>query len=287
MTATQLELIAAAPQISPSQNVALDELPPDAALLGEPSQELLRSVAKLGVLTPIHVDAETLAVLDGRRRIKAARAAGLTHIPYQSVRQTPGSVEAAVVGVATHATRRRNPVTEYETVRDLVAKGFTEQGVAEATGFTHQQIKSLLRYRNILPEVWDLVRAGVIAPGVAFEVAKLTPPAQLQLLEHHAAGTKLTGKLVRELRSVQVRQELDVLKLPGLGAEDTGGAVPPRQAQQDWRARHQSLRLAVEQVAQECHEIAAGLVANGEENRAGAYEVVIEMLEAALRHDEQ
>lgn len=83
--ARQYTLLPETPPEFSAEEVPLDALPSDAAILGAPPDPaLVASIRQHGVLQPvllIRADGGALWVAEGRRRIKAARLASMPTIP--------------------------------------------------------------------------------------------------------------------------------------------------------------------------------------------------------------
>jgi hypothetical protein len=132
------------PEVPPRATVLrvrLTLLPPDADLVGPPADRGLReSVAALGVLQPVLLEASrdgAYRVRDGRRRVKAARAAGLEAVPALVVESGDGAEGAPwgdALTLAAHATRGDNLAAELEALERLVAAGADAGEIARATG---------------------------------------------------------------------------------------------------------------------------------------------------------
>lgn len=204
-----------------SDMIAVEELLETLAETYEPSDALVNSIQRYGVLMPILLNANG-EIIDGRRRLVAAQRLGITDIPYE-IMQTDGIAEDAAIGVATNAVRSRNFITEYEACKILRDAGHTTGEIAKLTGLTHQQVNGLWRFDNIIPEVWDAVREGRVSGNhIRQGLVKMSREQQLEAL----AAEKITWKLLREIRQADVERAWDELDLPDI---DDGGAAPPRE----------------------------------------------------------
>ena len=87
----------------------------------EPSQELLKSIRKTGILTPLMVlpEGETMRLFDGHRRLLVAREIGLTEVPAAILPELPSQELFSLWIGAQNANRRLNP---FEIAR-LVQEG--------------------------------------------------------------------------------------------------------------------------------------------------------------------
>lgn len=103
--------------------VRLADLPPDQDLLGPaPDAALASSVRRLGVLQPILVARGadgTLRVVEGRRRIKAARAAGHATVP--AIVATLSGAAPMALTLLVHASLGPAGTLEAEDIERVVA----------------------------------------------------------------------------------------------------------------------------------------------------------------------
>ena len=178
------------------------------AVAARPSPALVKSIREQGFLPGFPVillqNGGLYRILDGRRRVAAARKAGLASV--DAILREQGGAEITILA---HATRSENPVAELAAIQQLVRAGLSEEQIARAGYATLQRIRRIARLNRLAPEIAGKVEAGEIAPGVAFQIAALAPEVQRELAQEE----KITAAGVRESRSVQ-RQNA----LPGLEA---------------------------------------------------------------------
>jgi ParB/RepB/Spo0J family partition protein len=204
----QLVLIPDQPLKLVNKQLALDELPADAALVGpNPSRELVTKVGQFGVLVPILVRQDghgRLHVIEGRRRIKAARKNGLKMVPARITTMTARAAVAATI--MAHATRNENVAAELQAITDLMNAGSSENDVSEATGLRIQTIRKRLLLSRLLPGLLELFMAGKVSVSVAEQIAKLPHDRQKKLVEVYDKAGEITAANVREVRQA-VRDE--------------------------------------------------------------------------------
>jgi ParB/RepB/Spo0J family partition protein len=197
-----------------AEEVSLDAMPADAAILGAPPDPaLVASIRQHGVLQPVllvRTERETLWVAEGRRRIKAARLAGAVTIPAWITDGDDGL--AAAFGLVTHGTRRDNPAAELAAIEQLLALGASEQAIARETGLRLATIRQRLRLRQLDPNLHQAFRLGRLAIGVAEQAAKLPAIAQARLATKLKEAGKVTATDVAAER--QVRREDAATALP-------------------------------------------------------------------------
>lgn len=194
--------------------VALDDLPMDEEIVGPaPDPALVASVRRHGIFQPILLVQDgngRLSVAEGRRRIKAARQAGLTAIP--ALITDGEAMLAAAVGLVTHGTRRDNPAADLEAIERLLAHGATEPMIARETGLRLQTVRQRMRLQRLDGSLRAALRAGHLAVGTAEQAARLPVPAQRRLAARLSDDGKLTGADVHAER--QARADTSVATLP-------------------------------------------------------------------------
>jgi ParB family chromosome partitioning protein len=187
-------------------------LPPDAELYGEsPDRSFIQSIKSFGIMTPILVeDTQYLPynVIAGRRRIKAARAAGLTHIPAMVY---PHGTITDVLTLIENAERSQNAVSDLESIEALVRQGATEGDISKATGMGLSTIRRRLKLITLLVEFRQQLRAGTLNVSLAERIARLKVSEQFHLLEVQKTE-RLTAQIVAEM--FRVRKDAAVASLP-------------------------------------------------------------------------
>lgn len=201
--AEQLELL---PETVTTETVMIPlvDLPPNGDLISPaPSAALRRSVARLGVLNPIQVTRQGAGwrVLDGRRRIIAARAADMAEIPASVLAFNTGA--PASFTVIAHATRAENVAADVRAIQELLARGASEHDIGQATGLAPATIKQRKLLLSLVPMLMSALETGQIKASVALAAAKLPNALQLKLCDRLASG-KLTARDVAEVRRTRV-----------------------------------------------------------------------------------
>lgn len=193
--------------------IALDDLPPDDALASPPpSAAMLASVRAYGVLQSIIVAlreplesnaAARYDVVAGRRRGKAARAVGLSTID-AVVFDTLSAANSAVMLLSENHIRDHNPIAEYEALERLRPLVEGRKDLGRVANLPQSTLAKLLAYDALLPALRDDLLAGKLRPSAARQLAKLPPHLQERAIEQMAAGDKVTGQSIRELRSARI-----------------------------------------------------------------------------------
>ena len=169
--------------------------------------ELAASIAIHGLLQPIVVRAGVdggYELIAGERRLRAARLAGLTHIP-AVVRE---SAEGELLELALVENLQRqdlNAIEEAAAYRELVDRfELSHDEVARRVGKSRVAISNALRLLDLTPETREAIADGRISEGHGRALAALTVPelqhaALLIVIERHLS-VRQTEELVRRKR---------------------------------------------------------------------------------------
>lgn len=196
-------------KLVPVDNIILEEI-------GEaPSAQASRSIDDIGVLVPVQLgpaeEEGFYYVKEGRRRVIAARAAGIKQIPASI---TGPELSSALVRSVSHALRKSNLAAEYMSAKELLRVhygGIVSHDVlsdfCKRTGIDDKTLKKMLTLDALLPEFMTALLADQITAAVALALAKLTTDQQRRALTiFHTKGT-LTAADVRSVRQVDSGQE--------------------------------------------------------------------------------
>src|SRR5437868_2822796 len=104
----------------------------------KPSRTFVASIRSFGVVAPVIVKedprgpvdfrGQRYALVDGNRRVMAAREVGLERIP---ARVLPSLDDTAALTLALNGSRQDNPVTEYLAIKAFLARGLSESDIAK------------------------------------------------------------------------------------------------------------------------------------------------------------
>ena len=127
---------------------------------------------------------ERYEILVGERRWRAARQAGLSHVPVL-VRES-SDAEALELALVENLLREDlNPLEEADAYHRLMGEfGWTQDELAHRIGKDRSSIANALRLRRLPDPIQDDLRAGRLTMGHARALLGLpTPAAQLRLRE--------------------------------------------------------------------------------------------------------
>jgi ParB/RepB/Spo0J family partition protein len=188
------------------QLIKIDELPK--TINGpEPDAAMVRSVKSLGILQPLLLAdrGKGFEVLDGRRRLLAAREAELTKVPCIVALNAQGIPIKRVLTIVANRRRSMNWQSEFVAVEELLTKGYDEQQIMDATGIGKNELRRILRLRKLVNSLHLAFIDGEISASVAEAAAKLPSPVQHKLskkLGLHGDG-HITLKDVREAHQIE------------------------------------------------------------------------------------
>lgn len=163
----------------------------------EAMQELTRSIAMHGVVTPITVrktDRAYYQIIAGERRWRAARSAGLTEIPALVIEADDKTVMELAL-IENLQRQDLNPVEEAEGYHSLMTEyGLTQEQVAERVGKSRPSVANALRLLALPQVARDMVSAGTLSAGHARAVLSIKDAQQRtpDILE------KMAGMSVRQ-----------------------------------------------------------------------------------------
>lgn len=181
--------------------IVTDKLPP--------SVEFISSVRKFGILQAILVRPATTVnqkdgmyfVLDGRRRVLAAKIIGLKDVPALIV--TDSSVlDGHVMTLEAQSQRSDNPISEYRAIKSLLSEGYTEAGIKDALGVSVDRMHKMLTLDVLDETILAGVQESKIAVTTAMKMAKLSKPYREELAEKFKKEKKLLGRDVAEVKQV-------------------------------------------------------------------------------------
>ncbi len=165
-------------------------------------EELAASIREVGLLQPVVVretELERFELIAGERRLRAAKLAGLSHLPVIVRETTDADVlkEALIENI--HRVQL-NPLEEAAAYQQLLDDfGVTQEELARRIGKSRPTLSNALRLLSLPPGVQRRVAAGVLSAGHA---------KALLALEGRADQERVAERIVAEGLSVRATEEL-------------------------------------------------------------------------------
>ena len=170
--------------------------------------ELIASIKEIGILQPPvvrRVSEGRYELIMGERRLRAAKAAGLTTIPV-IIRQTPDNELLREALIENIHRSQLNPLEEAAAYAGLLTDfGCTHDELATKLGRSRPLISNMLRLLNLPPTVQRKVAAGVISAGHARALLGLSDEKEIE---------KLANRIVAEGLSVRATEEIVAIAGP-------------------------------------------------------------------------
>lgn len=148
----------------------------------EELEELTESIRQHGLIQPITVRAvgDRYQIISGERRWRAAKRAGLTHIPAY-VRTADNTQLLAFALVENVQRQNLNPIELALAYRRLIDEcGLTQEEVARYVGKSRPAVANTLRLLKLPPEIQKALKEGILSEGHARPLLALDSP-ELQL----------------------------------------------------------------------------------------------------------
>ena len=191
----------------------------------EALEELAATIREHGVLTPVVVRRVPggFQIIAGERRIRAARLAGLTHIP-TIIKDVTDSQALQMALVENLQREDLNPLEAAEAYQRLVDEfGLTQEEVAGRLGRNRSSVTNSLRLLRLPKRIQEDVAAGTLSEGHARALLGLEGPADQikgrNLVVKRGLTVRATEALVRRLRAGEPpKRERGSNQDPNLGA---------------------------------------------------------------------
>jgi len=213
------------------QMIAVDQIRPSRQQVrsrfdAEPLGELAESIRMHGVLQPLLVRrlADGYELIAGERRWRAARLAGLDHVP-AVVRTDAGNDEQLVLGLIENLQRTDlDPIEEARGLRRLIEEfGLTHEDVAHRLGKHRVSVTQSLRLLGGCPAVQSAVASGVISAGHARALLALDAQAAqehgLKVVIARHLSVRQTENWVRTYRPQRRRHTESAAELRAIAAD--------------------------------------------------------------------
>ena len=194
----------------------------------ESLQALADSVAERGVIQPVLVRPRaggTFELVAGERRWRAAKLAGLAHVP-ALIQDRDDATTLEVALVENMAREDLNPVEEARAVAGLVEElGLTREAVGKRVGRSRVAISNLLRILDLPDEALGLIEKGALTEGHGRALLLAEDQADRKRLAYTAAEGGWSVRVTEERA-----REANAAAASGSGGRAGKLAVHPDQA---------------------------------------------------------
>lgn len=164
--------------------------------------ELARSIREKGVIQPITVrrHGDAYQLISGERRVRAARDAGLAHIPAYIIRVATDEEMLELALVENLQREHLNPVEIAISYRRLIDEcSFTQEEVARRIGKDRTTVTNSLRLLKLPEEIQDALRHGSLTSGHARALIAIENEAMQLHLFHRITRDELSVREVERL----------------------------------------------------------------------------------------
>lgn len=153
----------------PINNIVTNPLQPRKDGLDKKSlQELIASIRKKGVITPITVkkDNDQFILIAGERRVRASKHAGLKEIPGYIVSISDESELMEIALIENIQRENLNPIDEAEGFAVLQSKyNHSQDSIAKAVGKKRVTVSNALRLLKLPRNIINSLRSQIISAG--------------------------------------------------------------------------------------------------------------------------
>jgi len=225
----QLNLIPAKEYTRGTTWIELASLPDNELLIGpEPTKAFINDISIRGLLNPIVISIPETAhstpneagvfdtaddppyIVDGKRRIKAARELGLDKI-YAEVITGMQPIDELGWSSALNSQRHSNPAADALNIKKLLEDNHTETQIAHVLGLPVQTIRKRMKLLGLEPELMNALLDGQMTTSTAESIAKLGVKARLPLIAKAIEGETISGADVKEVKNSQIKQMMATL----------------------------------------------------------------------------
>jgi len=167
-------------------------------------QELASSIEQKGVLQPLLVRrlGAEVQLVAGERRLRAAKMAGLTHVPCRVLNLS--EAEALEVAVLENIQRADlSPLEEAKGYRQLMERcGYTQEALSQRLGKSRAHIANMIRLLGLPEDVQEKLERKQLTTGHARALIGTSDPSQwATLIVDRNLSVRQVEKLMRQHRS--------------------------------------------------------------------------------------
>lgn len=183
-------------------------------------EEMSRSIKQQGIIQPLLVrkDDHGYELVTGERRLRAAKKAGLKHVPV--LVKTIADADLLEMSIVENVQREDlNPIEEAEAYHRLITEfGLTQDQAAVRVGKSRSAVANLLRLRQLPEQIKSSIMDGALSMGHARALLGAANSAQQNAVWRVVVSKRLsvreTENLVKRLKAEQKKP-----KQPSPGSE--------------------------------------------------------------------
>src|SRR5215203_7194993 len=197
-------------------------------------ESLAESIRSHGIVQPLLVRrrGNGYELIAGERRWRAAKLAGLSHVPVV-VKEVPDESLLEIALIENIQRESLNPIEEAQAYKKLIESvGLTQEALASRVGRDRSYITNYLRLLRLPDDLQQLVKEGRLSTGHARTLLALTDPD----LQRRVARQIIDGGL-----SVRATEQL----VQRAGAEKPARQTTPQQVDPNVKAAETKLRRAL------------------------------------------
>jgi ParB family chromosome partitioning protein len=185
--------------------------------------ELTQSIERDGIIQPIivrRVASGDYQIIAGERRWRAARTAGLTHVPV--IPRTADDNQVLELAIVENIQREDlNPIELAQAFHRMGTElGLNHDQIGEKTGKDRATVSNTIRLLQLTPDLQELISARKLSPGHARALLKLTDPQKQR---------EMAERCIREGWSVRQIEEFTRPSRPGASSSGSTPNPPKRE----------------------------------------------------------
>ncbi len=175
-------------------------------------EELAQSIREKGIIQPLIITAndgeQHYELVAGERRLRAAKMAGLTHVPVVVIDIEDENSLLELALIENVQRKDLNPVEEAEAYKNLIEKfGYTQEETAKRVGKERSSITNLLRLLKLPKTIQGDISSGILSEGHGRALVRLVQdPHTLQEVRDMIVKNTLTvrqaERIIKKLSTV-------------------------------------------------------------------------------------
>jgi len=199
-----VDLAAGRPIMAEIERIDLNPDQPRRHFAEQELAALAQSIRSMGVTTPLMVrpkEGGRYELIDGERRLRAARLANLEKIPIILRDRTDDPSELIRLALGHNMCREDlNPIEEAEAFARLEQEfSYTHQQIAEMFGFDRSTVTNAVRLLKLPENIRDDIRYKRLSPGHGRALLALVDQGVLKDMRHNIIVKKLSVRQVENL----------------------------------------------------------------------------------------